>query len=859
MSDLEIIKELEKQLGRTFKQVEAYDFSGSARYVIKDENVIWLNMYKIIFPKVIEIIVEFKHLIRLSLTGTIPENVYLLEQLNNLKWLNLSWNRLTDLTPLAGLKQLTELHLHNNQISDLSPLKELTQLNQLHLHNNQISDLSPLKELSQLTRLDLSSNHISNLSPLMTLTKLDRLDLKKNKIRQLPAAIVQLKIEWTWGGTGLSLSDNPLEHPPAEIVYKGRETVLKYFDELKKANKPLNEAKVILVGEGGSGKTSLMKRLRGEEFYEHESQTDGINIGGWSFTWQGKNIKIHLWDFGGQEIMRATHQFFLTKRSLYILVVDGRKDEKIENWLKLIESVGGDSPVLVVINKIDQNLGFEVNQKTLKRKYKNIKGFFRISCATGKGLGQFTFALKEQLTVVKMIHTAWPGSWFNIKTTLEKMNENFIPYETYKEICKAELIRDDSGQETLVEFLCDLGIILHFKELELQDTNVLNPKWVTEGVYKIINSNELATGKGILEVSKLERILKKGEEDGFVYPHGKCNYIVALMKKFELCFEIDKEHILVPDLLKVEESEFDFDFNFALSFVLDYDFLPYSVMPRFMVRMHNDIKGDLRWRTGVVLENIIFNTIALVSVDYEEKRLCIFVTGERKRDYFSVIRHTILEINNSFKKLHVVEKVPLPDDASITIEYEELAGLERMGTTEFDVGKLGKRFSVSRLLDGLEKPEDREQRLAQTFLKNGFTFSPVLIQKSTHISKQESNIAIDIDIDVNVELPSLQLDFSELKELLEEKDPKLEKQLEKIEDGLDGLTGKSSPQELAPPLNKMGRFLKRAAEPDSTLNKILSTTKKGIETAQKVGRTYNKFAQWLGMPQVPKPFLGEDN
>jgi small GTP-binding protein len=655
-------------------------------------------------------LMELANLTTLALSSNQLPDISPLRELSRLTWLNLSVNRLSDISPLKELTNLTRLDLSYNQLSDISPLKELTNLTELGLSNNQLSDISPLKELTNLTELQLIGNQISDISPLLKLSLLRKLDLDGNKIKQLPADIVHLEIEWMWGGGGLSLKGNPLEHPPVEIVQQGRNAVKKYFEELEKAQKPLNEVKVLLVGEGAAGKTSLVKRILGENFNENESQTDGINIDGWKINFQNKNIKVHLWDFGGQEIMHATHQFFLSKRSLYILVLDTRKDSKTEYWLKLIESVGGDSPVLVVINKIDQNPSFEVNQKTLRRKYKNIKGFYRLSCATGKGLNPFIPALKEQLAGVEMLKTTWPGSWFNIKTALEEMEEDFIPYEKYKEICAKEHITDAFGQETLVEFLNDLGIILHFKDLELQDTNVLNPEWVTEGVYKIVNSAELAAGKGILESGKLDAILKKRKGDRFVYPHGKCRYIVELMKKFELCFGLGQGRILVPDLLKVEESEFPFDFENALRFVLHYDFLPRSVMPRFMVRMHNDIKGELRWRTGVVLENKDFHATAFVTVDHEEKKFYIFVTGERKRDYFSVIRHTIREINQSFEKLHVSEKVPLPDHPQITIEYEELTGYERMGEEGFVVGKLGKRYSVAHLLDGIEKPEQRKQK-----------------------------------------------------------------------------------------------------------------------------------------------------
>ena len=62
-----------------------------------------------------------------------------------------------------------------------------------------------------------------------------------------------------------------------------------------------------------------------------------------------ENVRINIWDFGGQEIMHSTHQFFLTKRSLYLLVLNGRQgheDADAEYWLSLIESFGEDSAVI---------------------------------------------------------------------------------------------------------------------------------------------------------------------------------------------------------------------------------------------------------------------------------------------------------------------------------------------------------------------------------------------------------------------------------------------------------------------------------------------------------------------------------
>ncbi|MBE9595057.1 MAG: 50S ribosome-binding GTPase, partial [Proteobacteria bacterium] len=135
------------------------------------------------------------------------------------------------------------------------------------------------------------------------------LNLSENQLKRLPAEIVELK-----NLTLLDLSGNPLESPPLDIANKGIEAIRSYFKSLEAERRALNEVKVLLVGDGGAGKTSLVKQLLGEEFDKHEPKTHGINLRDWN----AEDIQVHFWDFGGQEIMHATHQFFLSKRSLYI-------------------------------------------------------------------------------------------------------------------------------------------------------------------------------------------------------------------------------------------------------------------------------------------------------------------------------------------------------------------------------------------------------------------------------------------------------------------------------------------------------------------------------------------------------------
>ncbi|MCD4777565.1 MAG: leucine-rich repeat domain-containing protein, partial [Desulfobacterales bacterium] len=535
-------------------------------------------------------------------------------QLANLTTLDLWGNQLSELpAEITQLVKLTTLYLSGNQLSELpAEITQLANLTTLDLSENKLSDLpAEITQLANLTTLNLSGNQMSELPAEITaLVNLTQLFLSENQMSELPAEITQLS-----NLTTLDLEENPLKSPPPEIAGQGVQAIFEYFKSLEAEKQPLNEVKVLLVGDGGAGKTSLVKRLLGEKFDNNEPQTHGINIKKWEIIDGDDKIKVHSWDFGGQEIMHATHQFFLSKRSLYVLVLDGRKEEKTEYWLKHIESFGGDSPILVVINKIDENPSFDVNRSFLEDKYKGIKSFHRVSCKENKGITSFDEILTDELTKVELRQEPFAKNWFNVKTKLEDMKDNFISYETFQDLCIQENITGESAQDTLIGFLNDLGIILHFKDFQLKHTHVLEPKWVTGAVYRIINSEKVAKNNGLLKLESLAEILKKEKETDYFYPQDKHKYIIDLMKKFELCYEIEPDYILIPDLLEIQEPKFDFDYSSSLKFLIDYDFLPKSVMPRFIVKMHKDIKDNLRWRTGVVLEDATFNSTAVVKAD----------------------------------------------------------------------------------------------------------------------------------------------------------------------------------------------------------------------------------------------------
>ncbi|MEK8018074.1 MAG: COR domain-containing protein, partial [Candidatus Parabeggiatoa sp.] len=312
---------------------------------------------------------------------------------------------------------------------------------------------------------------------------------------------------------------------------------------------------------------------------------------------------------------------------------------------------------------------------------------------------------------------------------LEHLSAPYIDYEKYTAICTAAGVAEK--KEEILEYLCNLGVSLHFKELVLENTHVLEPKWVTKAIYNIINARQVTDKQGILAFSDLEAILQPNEDNDYHYPRDQYPYIVGLMKKFELCYSLDEQRVLIPDLLPVEEPEFSFDREEALQFRIDYHFLPKSVMPRFIVNMHPDIQGELRWRTGVVLKEAQFEAMAVVKSDDDARQLFIAVTGSQQRDYFAIILKTLRNIHNSFEKLTLVERVCLPDNPAVTVDLDHLYNLEKMGETTVIPEGSQKKYSVRELLGTVDIKQRREEEMYECLKEIHAKTQETSLQKTT--------------------------------------------------------------------------------------------------------------------------------
>ncbi len=316
-------------------------------------------------------------------------------------------------------------------------------------------------ELSEWIIEDIRTNHQ------YAMEKIDRtrrepaesLDLSYLNLESLPREILEIPLRQ------LELKGNPkvTSKIPTEVLQRPPEEIVRYYLE-SQDGLPLKELKLLVVGRGKAGKTTLLKSLARLQPDPNESETHSIAIKELPITCQKGEVQTRAWDFGGQEILHATHQFFLTERSLYLLVLDPREDLALndaEYWLKLVETQGGRSPVIVVMNK-SHDRPWRVDEVKLKRKFPFIVSFVATDAIHGDGIQDLRDTISKTVENMPHVWLPFPKRWRAIKDAIARMQKNFLTYEEYTSLCKNNGELDEKAQEDLAGILHALGLALYF-------------------------------------------------------------------------------------------------------------------------------------------------------------------------------------------------------------------------------------------------------------------------------------------------------------------------------------------------------------------------------------------------------------
>lgn len=581
--------------------------------------------------------------------------------------LNLRDCKLENINFLASLKNLTRLDLRYNQLRDISILKELNGLTKLLLGHNKINKIEPLKELINLTLLDLSVNQLSEISALKELKNLTKLDLQFNRLRVLPEWLLEFDLAIKWKSNysynnKVFVAHNPLEKPPPEVIKNGNDAIRNYFTQIKQqGTDSLYEAKLILIGEGGAGKTSLANKIINPKYQllpENESEsTLGIDILRYEFPYQDKTFRVNIWDFGGQEIYHQTHQFFLSKRSLCFVVADNRKeDTDFYYWLNTVEMFSDNSPLLIIKNEKGKRAR-QIPEKQLKSEFDNIKEVLATNLSDNSGLATIIKNLQHYITQLPHIGTPLPKTWTKVREQLERDSRYYIGLKEYFELCQTNGFTKETDKLQLSGYLHDLGVCLHFQEDDLlSNTLILKPTWATDAVYKVLDNRKVVTNFGRFNKDDLKNIWQDFQ---YSYMRGE---LLALMLNFKLCFEIPNKakHYIAPQLLENNAPDYPWQEQDNLLLRYQYDFMPKGLVSQFIVVMHEHIAHDYQWvwKGGVVL--VKGGAHAEIIEYYSKREIHIRVSRQHKKGLLEIVSYELDKINDSYERLKGKYKKLIP-------------------------------------------------------------------------------------------------------------------------------------------------------------------------------------------------------
>jgi GTPase SAR1 family protein len=618
---------------------------------------------------------QLKKLTSLKLSGNQITGIKNLEQLNQLTSLDLSYNQITEIKNLEQLKELTSFDIIYNQITEIKNLEQLNQLTSLNLSYNQITEIKNLEQLNQLTSLDLCNNRITAFTPqLFALPSLERLYLDHNPWQNLPLVIANHDV-----GNGVLPQ------------------VKRYWTDMTVSSTQVHQAKLVLVGNGRVGKTSLVRRWLDNAFDPAQPSTHAIQLRQKNLKKLAKKqgldeVKLNIWDFGGQDIYHTTHRLFMQTQALFVLVWDvatqatpyqsetlanGTKVEyrnhQLAYWLHHTHNLDERNPVLVVQSKAAQDGTQDSPRLTaaLKTQYQ-VEACLAIDASLDDGddNGMNDFEHHVQKLVGKQIKqscTALPTTWWQTQQAIEQLQQagtQSLSLEEFTNLCLVQGVPIESV-DTLRAYFHHSGVFFYRESLFQRKIEriILGQQWAIDAVYTLFDRTGMfmeQCGKGFFR----GKDLRLSWQDK---PQAEQALLLSFMEACEICVDVDcpvdrreffipdkpfaERTYLVPQLLPnsavARQTRLFPQGAQGLYFKFRYAVLHAVIIHQFILRTHffaQDPEQDIR--QNVILLHINGKEV-LVEAFPEQNELLVRLSNAQDRFILDQIRNEIEEIQGN--------------------------------------------------------------------------------------------------------------------------------------------------------------------------------------------------------------------
>jgi internalin A len=458
-----------------------------------------------------------------------------LGRLANLKVLFLSGSDIEDIPTdgweaLGRLTDLRTLWLSGNKLTTVPAqgwdvLSRLVNLESLSLSFNLIEDIPAegwevLGRLANLKELELARNRIKTIpaegwGALGRLSKLEVLDLSRNQISDIPLDGWENQSKFQ-SLQNLDLSGNPLPDDVQAAVSRGPKGLFEYLEAARVRAAHPRTVKLMLLGEPASGKTTLVEALNGnpKPCDPNRAETVGINIQRIEkkSPQDGRPLYLATWDFAGQHMEYATHQFFLKPGGVYLILWKARLgsdygQRDLWYWLELLRMRVKDPEfVLVTTHTGKTPAGLDLHE--VQASYPGCKGHFEVELSDGTGVAALEEKILELAAASPSMKAVWPAPWLAVRDAIRGMRAGspYVSAETFWRLCAEHEVVQVPAQRDLADQLDKLGEIVYYANDPLSRFVILDPTWVTELVARVVRDKKVRDQGGTLNPADLDRI-----------------------------------------------------------------------------------------------------------------------------------------------------------------------------------------------------------------------------------------------------------------------------------------------------------------------------------------------------------------
>ena len=347
----------------------------------------------------------------------------------------------------------------------------------------------------------------------------------------------------------------------------------------------------MLVGCANRGKTTLVARLQGKDC--GNESTVGVDVSEWQYrpALGRKIFNFSIWDFGGQEEYYATHQCFLSQRSLYLLLFNLKEGERgvqeLRPWLNNIALRAPKSCIIIVGTHLDK---VKDDERDEVFKLLNKVGELASAYSAQLNIAEIIpVGLKNRLEHIGTLKNAIynhaadykhrgqpimgqkiPASYHALDRQLEVIqqevrrgnHEPIMHAEEFKTMVQQMNlldIQDDDELKTATLFLTDVGTLLHYDDRNhnLHELYFIDPRWLCDMMSKVVTIKERNpfVKNGILRCEHIPFLFKDKR-----FPWQYFEQYLTLLDRFEIALPLDNKRILIPSMLPdIRPADVDID------------------------------------------------------------------------------------------------------------------------------------------------------------------------------------------------------------------------------------------------------------------------------------------------------------